>query len=155
MSRPEFREAARLLQLVFRHIETSALADLRKSDLARAQRALIEMQTVTTRLRVELNGLMPEFNTPSPLLETENHTQRIVRAVLAYIRQHYSRPLTLQQCAGQLHLNAAYVSTQFSRAVGIPFKAYLTKLRIQKARELLERSFPEHYRRGVRRRLRQ
>jgi len=34
-------------------------------------------------------------------------------------------------------MNAAYLSDLFSRAVGVPFKAYLTELRLTKARELL------------------
>ncbi len=137
MGRTEFGEAAKLLHLVFEHVETAALADLRKSDLTRAQRALLEMQTVTTRLRRELNGVVPVFNKASPVLEHARHTEQMVRGALAYIHQHYSHPLTLQQCADRLHLNAAYFSAQFSRAVGIPFKAYLTDVRLEKARELL------------------
>ena len=137
MGRNEFDKAAELLQLVFRHIETSALADLRKTDLTRAQRALLEMQTVTTRLRSELNGLVPAINKSSPVLEPESHTQRTVRAALEFIHQHYSQPLTLQECAKGLRLNAAYLSALFSRAAGLPFKTYLTELRVEKARELL------------------
>jgi two-component system response regulator YesN len=34
-------------------------------------------------------------------------------------------------------MNAAYLSALFSRTVGIPFKAYLTERRLQKAKELL------------------
>lgn len=137
MSRADFGEAAKLLQLVFQHVETSALADLRQSDLTRAQRALLELQTVATRLRGELNGLVPAFNQTGPVLEAENHTDRVVHAALEYIHQHYAQPFTLQQYAGRLRLNAAYLSAQFSHAVGIPFKTYLTEVRIERARELL------------------
>jgi AraC-like DNA-binding protein len=137
MSRSQFGEAARLLRLVVHHVETCAVADLRKSDLSRAQQALLELQTVATRLRTELNGLVPAFNKTAPVLEAENHTDRLVRAALKYIHGNYAEPLTLRQCARQLRLNAAYLSAQFSRAVGTPFKRYLTELRVEKARELL------------------
>ncbi|HEY5912184.1 MAG TPA: AraC family transcriptional regulator [Verrucomicrobiae bacterium] len=137
MGRVDFGEAANLLHLVFEHVETAALADLRKSDLTRAQQALLEMQTVTTRLRRELNGVVPVFNKTSPVLERARHTEQMVRGALEYIHQHYSHPLTLQQYADRLHLNSSYFSAQFSRAVGIPFKAYLTDVRLEKARELL------------------
>jgi AraC-like DNA-binding protein len=137
MSRSEFGEAARLLRLVVHHVETSALADLRKSDLSQAQQALLELQTVATRLRTELNGLVPAFNKTAPLLEPENHSERLVRAALEYIHTHFAQPFTLRQCARQLRLNAAYLSAQFSRAVGTPFKSYLTELRAEKARALL------------------
>jgi two-component system response regulator YesN len=36
-----------------------------------------------------------------------------------------------------LKRNAAYLSDLFSHAVGLPFKAYLTELRLEKAKELL------------------
>ncbi len=137
VSRSEFSEAARLLQLVVHHVETSALADLRKSDLTQAQQALAELQTVATRLRVELNGLVPAFSKKGPVLQSEKHWEQTVRAALAHIHAGYSHPLTLKQCAEQLGLNAAYLSALFSRSVGVPFKTYLTDLRIEKARELL------------------
>ncbi len=137
MSRDEFGKAAQLLRLVFRHVETAALADLRTSDLMQAQRALLEMQTVTSRLKGELNGLVPAFSKAVPVLAPGSHAQRTVHAALEYIHQHYSQPLTLDDCASGLRLNPSYLSAQFSRAVGLPFKTYLTELRIQKARELL------------------
>ncbi len=136
-SGPDFWGAAKLLHLVFEHVETAALADLRKSDLKQAQQALTELQTVATRLRTELNGLEPAFNKTAPFIKPENHTDRVVRAALEHIHQHYLQPFTLQECARGLHLNAAYLSAQFSRLVGVPFKTYLTELRIEKARELL------------------
>ena len=34
-------------------------------------------------------------------------------------------------------MNAAYLSALFSHAVGMPFKTYLTEVRLEKARELL------------------
>lgn len=137
MSRSEFGEAARLLRLVIQHVETSTVADLRKSDLSRAQQALLELQTVATRLRTELNGLVPAFNKTAPVLGEGSHTDRLVRAALDYIHGHYTEPFTLRQYAHQLRLNAAYLSAQFSRAVGTPFKTYLTELRVEKARALL------------------
>ncbi len=137
LTEAEFCEAARLLRLIIEHAETAAVAALRKTDLMQAQRALGELQTVATRLRGELNGLLPVFNKASPVLEPQSHAQRTAHAALEFIHQHYVRPFSLEDCATELHLNAAYLSAQFSRAVGIPFKAYLTELRIEKARELL------------------
>ena len=137
MNRERFGEAAKLMRLVFQHVETSALADLRQSDLSRAQQALVELQTVATRLRKELNDLVPVFRKTAPVLEAENHTDRLAHDMLEYIHRHYSETFTLQQYADRLRMNAAYLSAQFSRAVGIPFKTYLTEVRVEKARELL------------------
>lgn len=137
MGRADFREAAKLLRLVFQHVETAVLADLRKCDLTRAEKAVLELQTVAARLRGELNGLVPAFNKLGPELQFDNHSDRIVQAAMEYIHQHYSHPFTLRQCAERLRLNPAYLSAQFSRAVGLPFKSYLTEVRLEKARALL------------------
>ncbi len=137
MSPREFKQDARLLQLIFEHAETLALADLRKKDLVQAQHALVELQTVATRLREELNGLVPAFNKASPVLQSENHAGQIVHAAMDYVHQHYAQPLTLHECARSLHLNASYLSDLFARTVGLSFKTYLTDVRLEKARLLL------------------
>ncbi len=137
MGRSEFDRATELLRLVFGHVETSALADLRKADLTQAQQALQELQTVATRLRGELNGLVPAINKTPPTVQPECRTERVVHAALECIHEHYSQPLTLAQCAEKIGLNATYLSALFSRQVGVPFKTYLTEVRIEKARELL------------------
>jgi AraC-like DNA-binding protein len=137
MTRGDFGEAAKLLRLVFQHVATSALAELCQSDLIRTNQALLGLQTEATRLRTELNRMVPVFNKHAPALEYENHTDRLVHAALDHIHRHYSEPFTLQQYAGRVGVNAAYLSARFSRAVGIPFKTYLTEVRLEKARELL------------------
>ena len=137
MGRPEFDQAAKLLQLVCGHVETSALAELRKSDLTQAQQALQALQTVSARLRGELNGLVPAIGKTAPAFRPARRGERVVQVALARIQERYSQPLTLAQCAEELRLNAAYLSALFSRQVGMPFKTYLTEVRIEKARELL------------------
>jgi two-component system response regulator YesN len=54
-----------------------------------------------------------------------------------YVRRHHARPITLQECARAHGHNAAYLSNLFSQAVGLPFKTYLTELRLEKSKVLL------------------
>jgi two-component system response regulator YesN len=60
-----------------------------------------------------------------------------VQRLLARMEQDCAKPITLRQLAGELGLNAAYVSGLFSRAVGLPFKALLTERRLQQAKARL------------------
>ena len=60
-----------------------------------------------------------------------------MRSALARIHENYSQSVTLKQCADEVGLNAAYLSALFSRSVGVPFKTYLTEVRMERARELL------------------
>jgi AraC-like DNA-binding protein len=137
MTAAGFKQAARLLQLIYEHAQTSALADLRKQELTQAQEAVRELQKVTTHLREELNGLVPAFSRTAPRLQPETRAERTVHAAIDYIHQHYTECLTLGECADALDLTPAYLSGLFSRRVGLTFKTYVTDLRLEKARLLL------------------
>jgi YesN/AraC family two-component response regulator len=137
MSHAKFNRAARLLQLIFGYAESSTMSELRRDDLLKTQRALQELQTVATHLRQDLNGLMPSLNKKASDLQPLTRTERIAQAMLGYIHQHYMQPITLEQCAKTMELSRAYLSNLFSHRVGLPFKAYLTEIRLEKARELL------------------
>jgi two-component system response regulator YesN len=60
-----------------------------------------------------------------------------VRAVLEYIQSHYREDISLQSVAGHFHLNKSYLSQLFKQQTGENFSNYLTRLRIEKAKELL------------------
>lgn len=136
-SRVEFKRAALLLQLVSQYAEGQVLAELRREDLAKAQMALGVFKNVQERLRKELNGFMPTLRKTAPVPGAQCRSEQIVHAVVARIHRHYAEPLTLRKCAADLGVNAAYLSHLFSQGVGLPFKMYLTEVRMEKARELL------------------
>jgi two-component system response regulator YesN len=137
MGRAEFTGAARLLRHIVSHMQTSSLAELQEEDLGKFQQALRVFENVETRLRKELHGVLPALRKTSPVPQPQSRPERIARAVLDRIQQDYGQPLTLQKCAGDLRVNAAYLSYLFSHAVGLPFKVCLTEVRMEKARELL------------------
>ena len=137
MDRPEFTRSARFLRLIVQHVQTATLADLRKADLTSARRAVLALEKEQTRLRKTLGRhLPPAPECPRPS-GPESHPDQIVHRLLQCIEQNYGKPITLKQCAGKLGMNPAYSSNLFSQAVGVPFKTYLTDLRLAKAKELL------------------
>ena len=138
MDRSEFTRAARFLQLIVQHLQTSSLADLQKEELGTVQRVLRVFEAIQKRLRKKLNGLMPAIREAPPVAQFESHPKRLVHAMLERIQRDYTRPLTLQQCAGDLRVNAAYLSHLFSQSVGVSFKTCLTEVRVERARELLD-----------------
>jgi two-component system response regulator YesN len=64
----------------------------------------------------------------------------VVRLILQRVERDYYKPLTLRAVASDMGMNAAYLSALFSSAVGVPFKKYLTELRLGKAKETLSQS---------------
>ncbi|MCD7933911.1 MAG: response regulator [Oscillospiraceae bacterium] len=67
----------------------------------------------------------------------ERQNSRPVRAAQRYIQEHYMEPLTLEQIAGRVHLNASYFSIIFKKQTGQNFSDFLTACRIDAAKQLL------------------
>ena len=61
----------------------------------------------------------------------------ITQQVLAWIKQNYMREIGLQEAADHLGLAPAYVSRTFSRDLKVSLSAYITRLRIERAKLLL------------------
>jgi AraC-like DNA-binding protein len=66
-----------------------------------------------------------------------SHGQQLVERMRDYLQEHYSRPVQLGDLAAALNLNAAYVSSLFSRMTGVTFHHYLEELRLAAAKDLL------------------
>ena len=64
----------------------------------------------------------------------------LVKKSRDYIRNQYSKKITLEEIAGQLYINPAYFSTVFKKTTGQNFVDYITKVRMEKAKELLSGS---------------
>ncbi len=136
---PRFAHAARLLRLIVEHVQTATLSELRKDDLTHAGRAIIAMEREQARLHETLDRHLPAVP-QVPRSCPESHAEHVVRVLLERIESDYAKPITLRQLAQDLGMNGSYLSALFSRTLGIPFKAYLTELRLQKAKELLANS---------------
>lgn len=65
-----------------------------------------------------------------------------VEKALAYMELHYGRDLTQQEVATRVEMNAAYFSLLFKEQMGLSYIKYLTKLRMEKAKTLLEEGMP-------------
>ncbi|MBO9605781.1 MAG: response regulator [Paenibacillaceae bacterium] len=94
---------------------------------------IMDVKEIRTWARQFLSGLMT-LNASS----RENNANLIVDAAKSYIQNNYHRDLTLEEVANQVFLNHIYFSRIFKQATGINYIEYLTRLRIQKAIELLE-----------------
>lgn len=64
------------------------------------------------------------------------HAQ-VIRQCTAYIHDHYSQKITLEDMARRVYLSPSYLSRIFKRETGVNFNEYLNQVRIKKAQELL------------------
>lgn len=60
-----------------------------------------------------------------------------ISQILDYVQENYMRELSLEDVAEQVNLSVGYLSNYFKGKMGMNFVDYLTKLRIEKAKELL------------------
>ncbi len=63
---------------------------------------------------------------------------RPIRVVKQYIGEHYAEPLTLEQVSTVAGLSPAYLSTIFKKDTGMTFLEYLSKVRMDMAKQLLK-----------------
>jgi len=133
----KFARAARLLQFIIRHVQASSLAELSEAELASAGHVVLALEKEQARLHEVLKLHLPFSPSTLHRPEPRSHSEQLVQQLLARMESDYWKPITLQQCAGKLKTNAAYLSNLFSSTVGKPFKTCLTELRIAKAKVLL------------------
>lgn len=74
---------------------------------------------------------------PASLPKDELQNTNIVDQVIDFMDKHYMSNIGIGQIAEQLKITPNYLSTLFHRKTGINFMAYLKKIRMLKAKELL------------------
>ena len=62
---------------------------------------------------------------------------RTIKEMLEYINKHFDRDIGLAEIADKVDMNPAYLSNLFKEEVGISYVKYITKLRIERAKQLL------------------
>lgn len=69
---------------------------------------------------------------------TEQQDNHILQIAKTYMEENYNKNLKLEDVAEQVYLTPSYFGVLFKKEVGEPFSSYLTTLRIEKAKELLQ-----------------
>ena len=60
-----------------------------------------------------------------------------IRPVRNYIDDHYQDSITLEELAGTFSISKEYLSSLFKRDNGCTFTEYVTRIRMEKAKELI------------------
>ena len=98
-------------------------------------KSLQEINTLDT-LCFKLQEIVEVF-TDSMFNNVPEKNNDAVRRAIQYISQNYASPISLQDVADHVHLNATYFSTLFKQSMGSSFKDYLNMVRIEESKRLL------------------
>lgn len=61
----------------------------------------------------------------------------VITRVKSFIKNNFSKDITLEDAARHVYLSPCYLSRIFSKEVGVPFRKYLTNVKLDYARRLL------------------
>ncbi len=73
-------------------------------------------------------------------IKKEREFSRPVREATRYIKNNFSKNITLANVADYVHLNASYLSMLFKKETGQNYMGFLTECRIDEAKKLLKES---------------
>jgi AraC-like DNA-binding protein len=68
-----------------------------------------------------------------------HEAQQLVRRALVYIHEHYGKPITRKNIAHQVHVSEDHLTRSFGRVLNMSPMTYLTRFRISRAKNLLDR----------------
>ncbi|WP_261381505.1 helix-turn-helix domain-containing protein [Paenibacillus cremeus] len=157
---PDQLEAARLLCAIGNHLQDwmclnyhNAVSELeallQKTPLMGAEQT---KQAVRLFISIAIGIRLPEDLTVPRIIEAlrqygekvlrdtntkEPSSVDLITQVIQYIEQHYMDDIGIGQIAGQLNVSANYLSALFHKKTGVMFVKYLTRIRMNKAKELL------------------
>jgi transcriptional regulator GlxA family with amidase domain len=130
-----FKTAEMLLRLILHDLAATLHARLTETELRVTRRRLGRLEAEAANSRLPEKASEPGTGAPTPV--PVGHARQIVDIMLDYMHQHYQRPMALRDVATILRMNASYLSSLFSRTMGVTFHHYLDELRLARAEELL------------------
>ena len=69
--------------------------------------------------------------------EQNAQEERTITSITRYLQEHLSEEISLAILSEEFHLNPQYISQLFKSEIGVGFLAYLTNIRMEKAKKLL------------------
>ena len=71
------------------------------------------------------------------ITEPQAQEERTITGITRYVQEHMSEDVSLGVLAEEFHLNPQYISQLFKSEIGVGFLAYLTGIRMERAKKLL------------------
>ncbi|MBD0382647.1 response regulator transcription factor [Paenibacillus sedimenti] len=128
---PDFQYAQTAIQL---GVVNYLLKPIQKSRLIEAVEQALRIEE--ERGRVETMEKIVDSQLMHAKIVGKNYSPPVQQAVL-YVEANLQAPLGMREVANHIHLNPSYFSALFKEQTGFTFSEYVTRSRLQKAKELL------------------
>lgn len=133
----EVRRMWRLLKFVVHDTVETVLAEVEREMVERMREELEASLQVERGLRSTLHRMAGAMDEKAADPEALGHADLVVNRMLEYADALYSRPIGLAEFAERTGMNRSYLSHLFSKTMGMPFRSYVRRLRMDRARGLL------------------
>ncbi len=102
---------------------------------------LMEARTITAKEEFLAGKLFMIYATLFGKSEDENLVSLTVRQAKSLIRSNYMKQIKIEELAAIMGINRRYLSRRFKEKTGLSLKEFLTKTRLDKAKELLSQKY--------------
>lgn len=96
-----------------------------------------ELDNLLAKLKMTIESERAALKSPSLLTNRQHSPEEIVKAAAAFIKDNYSRELSLEELARQFNMNGPHLSKLFSKYIGESPSRYIMSLRMNEAKHLL------------------
>lgn len=133
----EIRRMWHLLKLIVHDTVETVLAEIEREMIDRMRDELETRRLVERGLRSTLHQMARAIDETAADPQVREHGELVVKRMLEYADSLYCRPIGLAGFAERAGMNLSYLSHLFSKTMGMPFRTYLRRLRMDRARHLL------------------
>lgn len=130
--------AVRLISLISSYIIERELSYALERQLLKEQKKLMDKMKEEEKLRMELKKAMPFLSLDNVSSDSKMRNKRMVKAAKEFIESNYNEPINLDMISQAVFLSPNYFSSFFKENTGYNVSEYLTKVRIEKAKDLLK-----------------
>lgn len=121
-----------ILRILLENVPHEELHEWQRASLFAGWDAPVSLQT----LQQQLAALISQG---CKLIECrrQSDTERTIEEAIRYIRANLHTELTLQDCAGHVHLSGNYFANLFKKVTGVTFVQFVTQERMEAAKRML------------------
>ena len=136
------KEARRIHLRPETHVQIEAIISEMRAEAARNERATpLLLRALLFRLLVNLARAAPEAVATSPVhSDATRGGDAEFAELISWCEANVEHDISVAQMAGRLFLSTAHFARGWKRAFGVPPAAYLRRLKLERARSLLENS---------------
>jgi YesN/AraC family two-component response regulator len=138
-----FRSSEENWRVIAQEMLQLVLVFLQKDGISVPAKATAEvLHALLTKEQTEVVSLFVKFVGDCYPLHEQLAYSHYVQAALDFINDNYMLNISLNDCAEVIGVNASYLSRIFHQETGEQFTRKLNKVRVQKARELIDAKLP-------------